>query len=102
MSSVPPTTHPAPVVAICSCASQSVAPQHHSPAGLRYPPLLIHESWASAARILETRAATTIVIRAVFLDILDLLSAQNHATGELDLRSSYLSTICGRITPSSS
>src|SRR6266478_3683000 len=27
MSSVPPTTHPAPVVAICSCASQSVAPQ---------------------------------------------------------------------------
>jgi hypothetical protein len=31
---------------------------------------------------LETRPATTIVIRAVFIDILDLLYAHNHATGE--------------------
>jgi hypothetical protein len=31
----------------------------------------------------ETRPATTIVIRAVSLDIIDLLSARNRATGEL-------------------
>jgi hypothetical protein len=39
---------------------QSLSPQHHSPAGFRYPPRLIQESWARACEACATIQMSTI------------------------------------------
>jgi len=68
-----------PVTDVCSGDSQSLSPQQNSPIEFLYPPLLIHESWANAAKAQVLATAKLIAASVCLADMAGLICADHES-----------------------